>query len=157
MTWQENLAEQLWTSLEYFRGTTSGFDEYDSGFAPHPEMFTVAAQVAHTADTVYWFVEGAFGKGWDLNFEEIEARVRAVKSLAQANAWLGRAFEAAISAVKSATDEELRSPIPDERMMKGMPRAGIVNGIVDHTAHHRGSLAVYLRVMGRKPPMPYSG
>ena len=156
MTYQETLATRLRISLKYFQGTVSGFDEADSGFAPDPEMFTVAGQVAHTADSVDWFVEGAFGKGWDLDFAAIEARVKAVTSLAEANAWLERAFETAIGAVESATDEELRTPIADERMMKGMPRAGVVNGIVDHTAHHRGSLAVYLRVMGKKPQMPYS-
>lgn len=156
MTYQETLATRLRTSLKYFQGTISGFDEADSGFAPDPEMFTVAGQVAHTADTVDWFVEGAFGGGWDLDFAAIEARIKAVTSLAEANAWLERAFESAIRTVESASEEDLHTPIPDERMMKGMPRAGIVNGIVDHTAHHRGSLAVYLRVMGRKPQMPYS-
>ena len=156
MTYQETLVMRLRTSLRYFQGTASGFDEGDSGFAPDPEMFTVAGQVAHAADTVDWFVEGAFGKGWDLDFAAIEARIKAVESLAEANAWLERAFDAAIRRVASATGEELHTPIPDERMMKGMPRAGIVNGIVDHTAHHRGSLAVYLRVMGRRPQMPYS-
>lgn len=155
MTYQETLVTRLTTSLRYFRGTASGFDEDDSGFAPDPEMFTVAGQVAHVADTVDWFVEGAFGAGWDMDFAGFEARIRAVSSLAEANAWLERAFDAAIGAVGSATEEELRAPVPDDRMMKGMPRAGIVNGIVDHTAHHRGSLAVYLRVMGRKPVMPY--
>ena len=155
MSDQKTLATRLRTSLKYFRGTASGFEEGDSEFAPEPEMFTVAAQVAHVADTVDWFVEGAFGGGWDMDFAGIEARIRAVTSLAEANAWLDRAFEAAVRAVEAATDEELRAPVPDDRMMKGMPRAGIVNGIVDHTAHHRGSLAVYLRVMGRKPVMPY--
>ena len=156
MTYQETLATRLRTSLKYFQGTISGFDEADSRFAPDPEMFTVAGQVAHTADTVDWFVNGAFGEGWNLDFAAIEARIKAVTSLAEANAWLERAFESAIRTVESASEEDLHTPIPDERMMKGMPRAGIVNGIVDHTAHHRGSLAVYLRVMGRKPQMPYS-
>ena len=156
MTYRQTLATRLRTSLKYFQGTASGFDEADSEFAPDPEMFTVAGQVAHVADTVDWFVAGAFGKGWDLDFAAMEARIKSVRSLAEANAWMERAFEAAIRTVESATDEDLRTPIPDERMMKGMPRGGIVNGIVDHTAHHRGSLAVYLRVMGRTPQMPYS-
>ena len=155
MTYQETLAKRLTTSLRYFQGTASGFGEDDSEFAPDPEMFTVAGQVAHVADTVDWFVEGAFGAGWEMDFAGFEARIRTVSSLAEANAWLERAFDAAVSAVESATEEELRAPIPDDRMMKGMPRAGFVNGVVDHTAHHRGSLAVYLRVMGRRPVMPY--
>jgi len=156
MTYRESLAKQLATALKYFKATASQFEEADSGFAPDPEMFTVAGQVAHVADTVDWFVEGAFGKGWDMDFEAMFGRIRAVPSLADANAWVERAFAAAVETVASATDEELHAPIPDERMMKGMPRGGIVNGIVDHTAHHRGSLAVYLRVMGRRPTMPYS-
>ena len=36
------------------------------------------------------------------------------------------------------------------------PRLGVVSGIVDHTAHHRGSLAVYARLRGKVPPMPYA-
>ena len=77
-------------------------------------------------------------------------------SLGEAMAWLERAFAAAIKAVRDATDEELLGMIPDERMFRGQPRAAIVNGIVDHTAHHRGSLAVYARVMGKTPRMPYA-
>ncbi len=156
MTMQETLATQLATSQKYFQGTVSIFDEDDSVFAPTSGMFTAAAQVAHAADTVDWFVKGAFGEGWDLDFAAIEARIRKATSLADAKAWLDRAFAAAIEAVRGATDEELLGPIPDERMFKGQPRAAIVNGIVDHTAHHRGSLAVYARVIGKTPKMPYA-
>ncbi len=156
MTMQERLAVQLETAQRYFQGTTGVFAEEDASFAPTSEMFTVAAQVAHTADTVDWFVRGAFGEGWDLDFAAIDARVRKVTSLAEAQAWLERAFAAAIETVRGATDAELAGPIPDERMFKGMPRSAIVNGIIDHTAHHRGSLAVYARVLGKTPKMPYA-
>ncbi len=156
MTMQETLAVQLATSQKYFQGTVAILDEADSSFAPTPEMFTAAQQVAHTADSVDWFVRGAFGEGWDLDFAAIEARVRRVTSLGEAREWLDRAFAAAIEAVRGATDDELQGAIPDERMFKGRPRAAIVNGIVDHTAHHRGSLAVYARVLGKTPQMPYA-
>ena len=46
--------------------------------------------------------------------------------------------------------------IPDTRIMEGAPRLSVVSGIVDHTAHHRGSLAVYARLIGKEPLMPYS-
>ena len=74
MSDQATLATRLRTSLKYFRGTASGFEEGDSEFAPEPGMFTVAAQVAHVAHTVDWFVEGAFGSGWDMDFPGIAAR-----------------------------------------------------------------------------------
>ena len=40
--------------------------------------------------------------------------------------------------------------------MKGAPRAAVVGPIVDHTAHHRGALTVYARLLGKVAPMPYS-
>ena len=124
MTYQETLATQLGNSLKFFRQTTSAFHEDDSGFRPDPEMFTVAGQVAHAADTVDWFVEGGFGKGWDMDFEAHEARARTAQSLAEASAWLARAFEAAIRTVERASEDELLAPVPDERMMPGCPAPG---------------------------------
>ncbi|NJL28826.1 MAG: hypothetical protein HC897_13505 [Thermoanaerobaculia bacterium] len=41
--------------------------------------------------------------------------------------------------------------------MGGKPRAAIIGAIVDHTAHHRGTLTVYSRLLGYVPPMPYMG
>ena len=156
MTIRETLVSQLRSSLKYFQATASTFTEEDSGFAPQPELFTVAGHVAHAADSVDWFVEGAFGKGWNMDFEGMIAAVKAVTSLAEANAWLERAYEAAVAAVESASEEELLAAIPDKRIMGGAPRSAIVNGVSDHSAHHRGALTVYARLMGKTPKMPYS-
>jgi len=40
--------------------------------------------------------------------------------------------------------------------MAGEPRAAIIAAIAEHTAHHRGSLAVYARLLGYVPPIPYT-
>lgn len=149
------LVAQLQTSLKYMKTTVSAFDEGDSGFAPQPELYTVAGHIAHAADSVDWFVEGAFGEGWNMNFEGLIAAARGVTSLDDANAWLERAYAAAIAAIEAAPDEVLLAPIPDERIMRGAPRAAIVGAIVDHTAHHRGALTVYARILGKVSPMPY--
>ena len=156
MTIHETLVSQLRSSLKYFQATASTFKEGDSGFAPQPELYTVAGHVAHAADSVDWFVEGAFGEGWNMDFEGLIAAVKAVTSLSEANAWLERAYGAAITAVEAASEEELLASIPDKRIMGGAPRHAIVNSISDHSAHHRGALTVYARLMGKTPKMPYS-
>lgn len=150
-----SLVKELETSLKYFKATLAVFEEGDSGFAPRTELYTVAGHVAHTADSVEWFVEGAFGQGWNMDFEAMIAAARAVASLSEAVEWLDRAYAGAVEAVGAASDEDLAEPIPDRRIMAGAPRAAIVGGIVDHTAHHRGSLAVYARLLGKTPAMPY--
>lgn len=150
------LVSELESTLKFFKTTLSVFEPDDASFAPDPEMYTVAGHVAHAAGSVDWFIEGGFGKGWDLDFEADIARAKAVTSLEEATEWLHRAFANAIDVVGSASDEELYAPIADTRIMEGAPRAAVVSGIVDHTAHHRGSLAVYARLIGKVAPMPYS-
>lgn len=156
MSQTESIVAQLKTSHKYMKSTISIFDEDDAGFAPQPELYTVAGHIAHAADSVEWFVEGAFGEGWNLDFEGLIAAARAIETLEEANAWLDRAFEKAIAAFESASDEDLVAPIADERIMGGAPRSAIVGPIVDHTAHHRGALTVYARLVGKVSPMPYS-
>ena len=156
MSQAEQIVIQLKTSHKYMKSTISIFDEDDAGFAPQPELYTVAGHVAHAADSVEWFVEGAFGKGWNLDFDGLIAAARAVETLEEATAWLDRAFEKAIETFEAASEEDMAGTIPDERIMKGAPRSAIVGPIVDHTAHHRGALTVYARLVGKVAPMPYS-
>jgi len=91
-----------------------------------------------------------------MDFEGLIAAARAVETLEEAVAWLDRAFETAIAAFRKASDEDLGAKIPDERIMGGAPRSAIVGPIVDHTAHHRGALTVYARLLGKVPKMIYS-
>jgi uncharacterized damage-inducible protein DinB len=39
--------------------------------------------------------------------------------------------------------------------MGGLPRHSVVSALMDHTAHHRGALTVYARLLGKVSPMPY--
>ena len=155
MSRAEGLAKELETSLKHFKATLAVFEEGDSGYAPRAELYTVAGHVAHTADSVDWFVKGAFGEGWNMDFEGLIAAAREVTSLADAVEWLDRAYAGAVKVVGSASEEELSGSIPDRRIMAGAPRAAIVGAVVDHTAHHRGSLAVYARLLDKVPAMPY--
>ena len=150
------LVRELESTLKFFRATASIFEPGEAGFAPDPELYTVAGHIAHAADSVDWFVEGAFGDGWDMDFEALVARAKAITSLEEATAWLDRAFSSAISVVGGASDQALSEAIPDRRIMEGAPRSSIVGAIADHTAHHRGALAVYARLIGKVPLMPYS-
>jgi len=156
MAVSEGLVKELESTQKFFMTTLSVFEPDDAGFAPYPELYTVAGHVAHAADSIDWFIEGAFGGGWDMEFEASIAKAKAVTSLQEAIEWLNRAFVNAKAVVGKASDQILFELIPDTRIMEGAPRLAVVSGIVDHTAHHRGSLAVYARLIGKQAPMPYS-
>ncbi len=149
------LVHDLEQTAKFFATTTSIFEAADAGFAPDPALYTVAGHIAHTGYSIDWFIAGAFGPGWALDFDADIARAKAVTSLDAAQTIVAKAFANAITTVQAASDADLMAPIPNDMIMDGAPRQAVISGIVDHTAHHRGALAVYARLIGKVPPMPY--
>jgi uncharacterized damage-inducible protein DinB len=155
-----SLAQQILTELksvhDFFNRSTRNLTEAQSTFAPAEGMMTAAQQVAHVAQTIDWFIEGAFRpEGFDQNWEEQAAILAKCASLEEARSWFERAVAGASARVASLSDAELTTPLPDGPIMGGAPRIAIFSAINDHTAHHRGALTVYARLSGIVPPMPY--
>lgn len=152
----ETLATELRSTKEYFDRSTRCLTDADESFAPVEGTWTVAQQVAHVAQTVDWFIEGAFRpEGFDTDWEKLGAEVARVQSLSAARAWVDAAFGRAIEVIGARTPEELAQPLPADGILGGAPRFAIVSAIGDHTAHHRGALTVYARLRSRVPAMPY--
>ncbi len=146
---------QLKASKEFFQRSTGVLEEADSEFRPEKHMMTAAQQVAHVAHTLDWFREGASRpEGFDFNFEKQAQELATVKSLSTARQMLETAYAKAIEFLGSHDPAE---PLPPGPFMGGEPLACIVWGMVEHTAHHRGALTVYSRLLGKEPPMPYGG
>jgi uncharacterized damage-inducible protein DinB len=153
-----DFANQLVASKDFFDRSTRVLEESDSGFCPREGMMTVAQQVAHTAQTLDWFIRGAARpEGFDLDFAKHAQEVAAVTSLAAARQWLDKAYANAIQFLRSASPEDLARPLPPGPVMGGQPVSDIVWAMVEHTAHHRGALTVYSRSLGKVPVMPYFG
>jgi uncharacterized damage-inducible protein DinB len=153
-----DFAHQLTASQDFFDRSTRVLDEADSGFRPREGMMTVAQQVAHTAQTLDWFIQGASRpEGFDLDFEKPAQALEAATSLAAARQMLATAYANAIHFLRSRSPEDLAQPLPPGPVMGGQPISDIVWAMVEHTAHHRGALTVYSRLLGKVPPMPYGG
>ena len=153
-----DFATQIVASGDFFERSTRLLEETDSEFRPCEEMMTVAQQVAHAAQTLDWFLDGASRpEGFDLNFEEESKIWRETKSLKDARDRFRSAITRASDFLRSKTPEELAHPLPAGPIMGGQPMSDIVWAMVEHTAHHRGALAVYSRLLGKVPPMPYGG
>ena len=150
------LINQISSMEKFFVTSTRCLTESNSGFRPTPETFSVAEQFAHAAQTIEWFTD-ALGnpKGFDLNFEAHAAEVKKCQSLTEARAWFSKAIQAAHEALEGFSESELNDPLPMGPIMGGAPRYSIVIAMCDHTAHHRGALTVYSRLLGLVPDMPY--
>jgi uncharacterized damage-inducible protein DinB len=151
-------SNQLLASQDFFARSTRVLEEADSAFRPQEGMMTVAQQVAHAAQTLDWFIEGASRpEGFNLDFEKQAKALDAVTSLAAARQTLAAAYAKAVQFLRSRGAEDLARPLPPGPVMGGQPITDIVWAMVEHTAHHRGALTVYSRQLGKVPPMPYGG
>jgi len=153
----EYLVQQLRASREFFERSTSVLEDEHGDFTPQEGMMTVTQQVAHVADTFDWFHDALVDmKGFDMDFEAMAARVAAVPSLSAARESFGRSHDRLIAFVEKSTPEALAVKLPEnDPIMAGEPRAALIAAVVEHAAHHRGSLAVYARLAGLEPSMPY--
>lgn len=152
---QQALAE-LDSAQEFFNRSTRNLTEDQSTLAPADGMMTAAQQVAHAAQTIDWFITGAFRpEGFDTDWESHAKVVHGYSSLKAARAWFDKAVTDAKQTIGAKSDDELLTPLPPGPIMGGAPRFAIFSAITDHTAHHRGALTVYARTAGIVPPMPY--
>ena len=153
---KQQLMADLNSAVEFFERSTSSLTEDDSDYAPVEGLFTTAQQVAHAAQTIDWFMDGAFRPaGFDLDFDAHERAVRGVTSLTDACTWFTGAVENARSVINTTPTKEWTQPIAEGPVMGGSPRSAIFGAITDHTAHHRGALTIYARLRNKVPPMPY--
>ena len=153
----EGLIVQLKSIAEFFERSTSCLSEEDSSFHSKEGTFTAAQQVAHTAQTIDWFIEGMFDvNGFDLDFEKHTKITMACDSLSSARESFSNAVANAIEVIGSKTDDELMQALPQGPVMGGAPRVAVIGAVADHTAHHRGALTVYSRLLGKVPKMPYA-
>jgi uncharacterized damage-inducible protein DinB len=153
---KDGLLKELASAKEFLDRSTRPLTDEHSTFAPKEGLFTVAQQLAHIAQTVEWFYDGAFSeKGFDMDFESMTAEVLKVTKVSDARAWLDRAFAQVTEITAAKSEQEWLTPLPQDSIMGGEPRLAVVSALTDHTAHHRGALTVYQRLLGLVPPMPY--
>jgi uncharacterized damage-inducible protein DinB len=152
---KEVLIKDLKTNTEFFERSSSCLSEEDSSYKPQSEVYTVAQHVAHAAQSIEWFVEGMFSaKGFDMDFERLTREFMACTSLKAAREWMKKATEKAVATLSAKSEDDLRQPLAENAIMQG-PRFTVISAIVDHTAHHRGALTVYSRLLKKQPKMPY--
>ena len=145
------------TSLKFILPIVEDFEEKDAGFAPSEGAMTVVQQIRHTALTVHWFWEGAFsGNGFDMDFEGHMVEARKPSTVAEAVQFLKDCHNDCITALEKMEDVELEEKMVANEIFGEVPKFIVFGPTSDHTAHHRGSLAVYLRLCGKTPRMIYA-
>ncbi len=155
MSLKDDALYEIQTTRHFFNRSTRCLAEADSGFRATPDTMTAAQQVAHTAQTIDWLRDGMFDDNWDMDFEKGTAATQAFTSLTAARKELDAAWDRLQARVEQASEEELGNPLADNPILGVRPRHSGIKAVVDHSGHHRGALAVYARLAGKVPEMPY--
>jgi uncharacterized damage-inducible protein DinB len=121
-------------------------------YKPDPKSRTAWELATHLATADVWFVESIVNGAFVWNpeaakssqFENVSALVEFYK----------KTFPEKLATLRAVPPEKMTEVLDFFGFMK-MPRAQFVVFASNHSIHHRGQLAAYLRAMGSKVPNIY--
>jgi uncharacterized damage-inducible protein DinB len=123
-------------------------------YRPDDKSRTAWELATHLATADIWFLDsilnGTFS--WDpAKVKEVEGQF---KSVAEVVAFYEKTFPQKLQAVQAMSGDALARQLDFFGMMQ-MPAVSFVGMANNHSTHHRGQLAAYLRAMGSKVPAIY--
>ena len=122
-----------------------------SDYRPDPAARTAKELAWHLANSDIQFLDGIA----DLKFN-MEAPEHKPQTTAEVVAWYDDNVKRGIARVEAMTGEQLTTPVNFFGVFN-MPSVAYLGFLNNHSIHHRGELATYLRPMGSKVPSIYGG
>lgn len=119
-------------------------------YCPDPNARSAFDLASHIATSEVWFLDGI------ANGEFASGEAPKFGTIAEVLAFYEKQFPAGLAKVKALPPENLAKMIPAFGMLN-LPAVAYLGFLNNHSIHHRGQLAVYLRPMGSKVPSIYGG
>lgn len=150
-TYREHLDRYRATTLQVLDALDG---DADLAWRPTPESFTVGQHLLHIAQTEEYYFPGLLRHEWDASCLRLDGAAAAVAASSEV-------LRAYFARVRARTDE-LLSDVPEsalDAIHTDVPAAVVPCSlrwwlwfVLEHELHHKGQLAVYLRMMGRVAP-----
>jgi uncharacterized damage-inducible protein DinB len=122
-------------------------------YRPDPHARTAWELAWHLANTDVQFLDGIA----DLNFSmNNPSEADKPKTVAELVTWYDQNCNRAVERVRALTGQQLTTSV-DFMGAFNFPAAIYLGFLNNHSIHHRGELATYLRPMGSKVPSIYGG
>ncbi len=122
-------------------------------YRPDPHARTAWELAWHIANTDVQFLDGIA----DLKFNMANpSEADKPKTVAEVVDWYGRNMKRGADRVRALSAEQLLTPVEFFGVFN-FPAAFYLGFLNNHSIHHRGELATYLRPMGSRVPSIYGG
>lgn len=123
-------------------------------YRPDEKSRTAWELATHIATGDIWFINSVLAGSFVFDAEAGKKQVGQFGSVADVVTFYKKEFPAALGRVRAMPADKLAAPVDFFGMMK-MPNANYLGFANNHSIHHRGQLAAYLRAMGSKVPAIY--
>jgi uncharacterized damage-inducible protein DinB len=149
---RETMLQGLSRELETTKKVLAAVPDAQRDYRPDPKARTAWELAWHLASCDVQMTDEIA----DHKFE-LEPRFKEEpKNVAELVQWYDANFNRAIGRVRAMTPEQLCTPV-DFLGEFNMPAVFYLTFVNNHSIHHRGQLATYLRPMGSKVPSIYGG
>ena len=130
----------------------------DSGrnYRPDPKSRTAWELTTHLALGDIWFLDSIIGGKFEMEPDGESQAAAMFKSVKEVVDHYSREFPARVKQLRALPADKLTRSVDFFGMMQ-LPAAGYLGLANNHSVHHRGQLAAYLRAMGSKVPAIYGG
>lgn len=123
-------------------------------YKPDPKSRTAWEIATHLATADIWFIDCVLNGKFEFNPEAAKQAQAQFKNVADIVEFYKKTFPEKLAQVRALPADKL-TPIVSFFGMMEMPNVKFLGFANNHSIHHRGQLAAYLRAMGSKVPNIY--
>jgi uncharacterized damage-inducible protein DinB len=152
-TYRDMMLEGLAREAQTTRKVLAAVPEGKKDFRPDPNARTAWELAWHIANTDVQFLDGIADGKFNMESPDEAHKPKTVAELVQ---WYDESIARGSERVQKLSSEQLITPI-DFFGVFHLPGAFYLGFLNNHSIHHRGQLATYLRPMGAKCPSIYGG
>ena len=128
----------------------------DRNYKPDSKSRSAFELASHMAVSDNWFLQSIIDGKFEFNPEEAGKAESQFKSADEIVAFYQKTLPEKLKTLRALPSEKLAREVDFFGFMK-MPAVSFLGLANNHSIHHRGQLAAYLRPMGSKVPAIYGG
>jgi uncharacterized damage-inducible protein DinB len=151
MTYRAIMLDGIAREAECTKKVIAAVPDDRSDYKPDPHARTAKELAWHIANSDIQFLDGIAAMRFDINTPEHKPQ-----TTAEVVAWYDDNMKRGIERVQQMTAEQLMTPVEFFGVFN-LPAVFYLGFLNNHSIHHRGELATYLRPMGSKVPSIYGG
>lgn len=125
-------------------------------YKPDDKSRTAWELATHLALGDIWFVQSIIDGSFTFDPELEQRQLAQFKGIADVVAYYKKEYPAKLAELRNLPVEKLTAVVDFFGMLQ-RPNAAYIGFANNHSIHHRGQLAAYLRAMGSKVPAIYGG